>query len=247
MCNKTFIVTGASSGIGKEAAFRLLKAGHRVVVTSRRQDVLEDLFSDYPNCNIIPCDLTNIETIKEYAKTVNETVGPINGLVHCAGVNKLMPIHMIKSSFIEDVFSINSFAAISLVSNFAKKKYYIPNDTSMVLISSLSAHEGAYGNSVYAASKGALEGFLCAAAPELADKGIRINAVAPGQVDTPMSQKFRSNLTDEQIEAAQSEYPLGWGEPQDIANIIEFLLSEKSKWILGRTFIVDGGHLVRKC
>jgi NAD(P)-dependent dehydrogenase (short-subunit alcohol dehydrogenase family) len=117
---------------------------------------------------------------------------------------------------------------------------------SFVLISSLAAHEGVMGNSVYAASKAAIEGFVKSVAAELADRGIRINCLAPGVTETPMVAEYLKLLTEEQRKAHVSDYPLGIGQPSDIAYFAEYLISEKARWLTGQTFILDGGHLARK-
>lgn len=249
MKEKWIVVTGASSGIGKVTAEYLLENDYSVVVTSRNKEMLQKTFDNHDKSKfrIIEWDLSKIETIKDYAKTVKTEVGAISGLVHCAGIQKTMPVHMIKPEKIYGIFNLNTFAAISLVSAFAKKNMYVPEETSFILISSIAAHEGAKGNSLYAASKGALEGFVADVSCELVEKGIRINAIAPGQVQTEMTDKFFENADPVQLENAKEQYPMGFGKPEDIAYYIEFLLSIKSRWINGRTNIIDGGHLVRQC
>lgn len=243
---KWVVVTGASSGIGKHTALKLLDNGYSVVATSRDSEKLHECFENSWNCALIPWDLSDLDEINHYAKAVKATVGEIGGLVHCAGIQKTIPIHMTKTKTILEVFNINTFAAMLLISEFSKKNYFSVGIASYVLISSLAAHEGAYGKSIYAASKGALEGFVKPAAAELMEKGIRINAIAPGVVKTAMVEKYFAQLTGEQKQATYTDYPMGLGETSDIANLAEYLLSEKAKWITGQTFIIDGGHLVKK-
>ena len=249
MSNKKWIVvTGASSGIGLQTAKQLLAEGYSVVATARNGQVLEEEFGAYAeSCVTIPWDLSDTDRVKEYTALVHEKVGAIHGLVHCAGIQKTLPIHMLKSSSLSELFKINTFSGILLASGFAKKGYYAEGETSFVFISSLAAHEGAYGKTAYAASKSALEGFVKSAAPELAEKGIRINAIAPGVVKTAMVEAHFRQLTEVQRNATAGEYPLGLGEPSDIANLLIFLLGSSSRWITGQTFIIDGGHIVRKC
>lgn len=245
---KWVVVTGASSGIGLETANHMLENGYCVVATSRNGQALELEFKSYSeSCLILPWDLADLDQIKEYAAVIKERVGAISGLVHCAGIQKTLPIHMLKSSNLTELFHINTFSGMLLISCFAKKGFFVEGKTSFALLSSLSAHEGAYGKTAYAASKGALEGFVKSAAPELAEKGIRINAVAPGVVQTAMVEKHFQQLTAEQRENTVREYPLGLGAADDIANLLEFLISDRSRWITGQTIIIDGGHTVRKC
>ncbi len=246
--NKKIIVTGASSGIGKRTAQMLMDEGYKVILTARNKENLMETIKDYPIelYEIIPWDLSDIDSLPQYAKEVNEKAGPISGLVHCAGIQITVPLHLINKKRLIDIFNINTFAAINLVGLFSKRKYYVENKASFILISSIAAHEGANGKSIYAASKGALEGFLYSAAAELMDKGIRMNIIVPGMIKTNMNEEFFKNLNKEQKENIKNNYPLGFGESEDIANMIMYLLSKKSKWITGQKFIIDGGHLSRK-
>jgi NAD(P)-dependent dehydrogenase (short-subunit alcohol dehydrogenase family) len=241
------VVTGASSGIGLKAAELLVSDGYSVIATARNKDKLDELFRNTGGqVRCLPWDLSEMDTIKEYADTVHKEIGQITGLVHCAGIQKTTPIHLNKHKDMLEIFQINTFAAMLLISNFSRKDFYLKNKTSFVLISSLAAHEGAFGKSLYGASKGALEGFIKPAAAELTEKGVRINAIAPGVIKTEMVEAYFRQLSDDQIEKTESDYPLGFGESLDAASLIEFLLSEKSKWNTGQVITLDGGHLSRK-
>jgi NAD(P)-dependent dehydrogenase (short-subunit alcohol dehydrogenase family) len=194
---------------------------------------------------VLPWDFSETDSIKDFAKEVCGRVGEIAGLVHCAGIFKLVPIPQVKEKQLLEIFRVNTFSAIALCSAFARKGRF-SEGASFVLISSISAHEGVGGGSIYAASKAALEGFMTAGAPELADKGIRLNWIAPGTIRKPMIAEFDARLTPEQDAERRRAYPLGLGEPSDIANFIAYLLSDAARWITGQTFIIDGGHMIRK-
>jgi 3-oxoacyl-[acyl-carrier protein] reductase len=243
---KYIVVAGASKGIGLAAAKLLLADGYRVAVTSRHETDLAPHFGNEENAVILPRDLADAAGIAAYAKDAVDAAGPVDGLVHCAGVQVTAPLHLTKEAKLREVFDLNTFGAMLLVGAFARRGAYAAG-ASFVLLSSVAAHTGAFGKSLYAASKAALEGFARAAAPELATKGIRINCVAPGIVKTPMSEAHFAQLTAEQREVAESGYPLGIGEPSDVAAMIRYLLSGESRWVTGQTFIADGGHLMRKC
>ena len=241
------LVTGASSGIGRSLTLSLLKQGKQVIAVSRSEQRLAETVEGFSagQVKVIPWDLSELDSLSQLAKTVKEKVGPISGLVHCAGIQKTLPLSMTKKETLFEIFSINSFAAMMLVSRFSKKGFFEEN-SSFVLVSSVAAHEGEVGNSLYAASKGAIEGFLPAAASEVASKGIRLNVVVPGIVNTPMVENFFSNLSEGRRKALEETYPLGLGKPAQVVSLIEFLLSEKADWITGECFRVDGGHMVRK-
>lgn len=242
---KWVIVTGASSGIGAETVRCLLDNGYSVIATARNRKKMEEMFDGEENIRIIAWDLSEIETIQDYAKAVESAVGPVSGLVHSAGIQAFSPVQRLKSDKIRTVFHINTFAGMCLVSEFSKKNRYRAGEMSVVLLSSISAHCGADGNSIYAASKGAVEGFVSGAASELAGRGIRINALVPGRVQTPMVESFTEHLSEEEFKQARKAYPLGWGEPRDIAAFTLFLLGSGARWITGQNFVADGGHTVR--
>lgn len=249
--NKWIVVTGASSGIGKELVNVLINKNYNVVLTSRDLDKLSSVVKSFENIErdkfaLIPWDLSKLDSLKDYTKEVYNRVGPIDGLVHCAGIQKTIPMSMIKKETILEIFNINTFSAIMLVSFFSNRKRVNIKGASFVLVSSIASHEGAIGLSLYASSKGALEGFVSSATPEIISRGIRLNVVIPGTVETEMVRSFVDNLSEEQKQQFNSTYPLGIGKPLDIANMIEYLLSEKACWISGQSFILDGGHLKRK-
>ena len=245
--NRWIVVTGASSGIGRCTARTIIERGSKVVLTSRTDSKLKEAVKEYSEEKyvIIPWDLSELDSLSDYAKKVKETVGPISGFVHCAGIQKTMPLSLMKKQTIFDLFNLNAFSAMLLVSLFSKNGYFAES-ASFDLISSLAAREGALGKSIYAASKGAIEGFIPATASELALKGIRLNAVIPGIVKTEMVDDFFKNLSEEQKKAFEDSYPLGLGDPLDVANLIEYLLSDKAKWITGECYKIDGGHMIRK-
>ncbi len=148
--NNWIIVTGASSGIGRKTAQILLDKGYKVILTARNESVMSELAGVYPpdSYEIIPWDLSDINSLSQYVSEVNKRVGAISGLVHCAGIQITTPLHLVNNKKLIDVFNINTFAAINLVGLFSKCKYYIEGESSFVLISSIAAHEGEVGNSI---------------------------------------------------------------------------------------------------
>lgn len=242
---KKIVVTGASSGIGRDVALLLLDQGNEVYVTARNEENLRKYFGHNEKCTIVPWDLSKTDTIKDYVGNVCMLSGSIDGFVHCAGKGVGHTVQMIKQKQIDDIFSVNTFAAMLLVAEFSKRSR-ANKGASFVFISSIAAHTGTQGQSVYAASKGALEGFIKGAASELANKCIRLNAIAPGLVMTDMWEKHSQKMERSSIENMLGAYPLGIGKPIDVANMAEFLLDSKAAWITGQTFIIDGGNLIRK-
>jgi len=242
--NDWIVVTGASSGIGKRLTTYLLENDYNVVLTARRREVLEEITEDISEERFrnIPWDLTKTDTIKDYAKEVKNEIGQISGLVHSAGIQKTVPLGIYKTEQMLDIFKINTFSAMILVSIFSKKLYSKDN-ASFVLISSLAAHMPSEGKGIYAASKSALEGFVKASFSELTKKGKRLNAIIPGIVETEMVSNFFEKLSEEQKGELAKDYPLGFGKPEDVVYLLEYLLSDKSKWITGQAYHINGGCL----
>jgi NAD(P)-dependent dehydrogenase (short-subunit alcohol dehydrogenase family) len=242
------LVAGASRGIGLATARLLLEEGYSVVASARNTEPLKEAFGAWGECRlkILPFDFTQIEKLHEYASDVTRLTGGISGMLYAAGIQKTLPLTQSKFPLAEEIFRVNTFAAFELIRLFAKKGAYSVDGASFVLLSSLAAHEGAMGKALYGASKGALEGFIPAAAAELAPRKIRLNALTLGVVRTDMSREFLDKMNAEQQKSLEEGYPLGLGEPEDAAHFIAYLFSERARWITGQTFVLDGGHSVRK-
>ena len=243
--DKKILVAGASKGIGFATAKMLLERGYKVIAAARNEEAMKEKFSGYSGVDIYSCDFSDIDAVQAFADKVNHESGPISGLVYTAGAQLTMPISMNKPDKVKELFTLNTFAPIELIRCFSKKKMISEDGASFVLISSLSAHEGATGKSLYAATKGALEGFLHTAALELVQRKIRLNAIVPGIIETDMSKEFLDRMTEEQRASIDKSYPLGLGKPENAASLIVWLLSDESRWATGQSYVIDGGHMIR--
>lgn len=243
---RNIIVTGATGGLGKAIVNRLtMNSDVCVWAIDLKQDVLESCYGNSQNVRTISCNLSDETEIVNMVKFIVSESNGIDGLVHCAGISSFTPIHMIKQKKIENIFQIHVYAAMILCSQIAKKGV-ANKGCSIVLFSSVAAHEGSSGNSIYAAAKSALEGFVHSAANDFADRGIRLNAIVPGDINAGMFRAFLEQLSEEQRNAREEKYPLGYGKDKDIASIVNFLLSEDSSWMTGQCYIIDGGHSVHR-
>ena len=238
---KTILVTGASSGIGRATAIECSKLGAKVVITGRNaerlQDTLDQLEGD-GHMQII-ADLDNEKDIENLVTDLPV----IDGLVNNAGIAHTKPFSFIRKDDLESVFATNTFAPILLTRAILKKKK-MAKKSSIVFISSMAALNGlAPANSVYGASKAAIMLFSEYAALELADKGIRVNSVHPGMVDTPLIHN--TTISEEEVMADMVHYPLKrYGRPEEIAWSVIYLLSDASAWVTGTQSVIDGGvHL----
>lgn len=235
---KRIIVTGASSGIGRETAIQLSKYGAQVIAVGRDSDKLEDVMRHLSGegHKKIAFDLREFENYSAMFSEAAED-GLLDGLVHCAGIAKPVPAKMLSEFFIKETFDINFVSFMELIKYFIKRKY--SRGGSIVAISAVNAHNPQKCMSIYAASKGALEAAVKSLAYELIDKKYRINTVIPGPVDTPMARETRE-MYESNIKEGDS---LGLAEPEDVANAILYLLSDVSQFVTGRNFYVDGGRL----
>jgi NAD(P)-dependent dehydrogenase (short-subunit alcohol dehydrogenase family) len=241
---RTILVTGATSGIGKATAIYLSKLGARVVASGRNPERLSDVLGQLEGKGHIGrlFDLADLDAIVPWLKTLCAEIGPLNGIAHCAGVQATRPIQAVKPEFVMDVLTQNLGAALMLAQAFRLKACH-GSPASLVYCSSSAALRTAPGNVVYAASKGGIVSAVKGLGVELVRDGVRVNAVAPAMVDTPMSDQFRTILSEENFQRVVDMHPLGLGRPDDIAAAIAFLLADTSRWITGSILSVDGGFL----
>lgn len=237
---KTILITGASSGIGQATAILCDSLGANIILTGRNTDTLKETAKQLKNTTkIITADLTNTDQITELVKQC----GSIDGLVNCAGIVKPLPVKYIRQKNISEMFDANFSSAVLLCSELSSAKK-INDAASVIFISSISSHHPYIGGAMYSASKAALEAFCRAFAIESAGKKIRANVIAPALVKTKIFTETELATSEEEMKNYEAQYPLGFGEPEDVANCIAFLLSPASKWITGTTINMDGGLLL---
>ena len=238
--NKNILLTGASSGIGKQTAINVSQMGANVIITGRNKERLANTLSEMQGEHkMLCCDLTKEEEILDLV----ENISNIDGLVHCAGISKPLPIKFIKQSYLNHIQAINYEMAVLLVTFLLKKKK-INKAASLVFVSSIAAQHPYKGGAAYAASKAALEAFARTLALEVAHRQIRVNCLAPAMVQTPMYEATKSAVSAVAMEKDAMRYPLGLGLSDDVANASIFLLSVASRWITGQTIRLDGGLML---
>ena len=244
MRGRTVLVTGASSGIGRETAILLSELDARVVLVARNRERLEETLGRMSGegHRIEPFDLNETDAIPDWIKRITTETGPLGGLVHSAGVVTTIPVQAASTARIESLMRTNVTSAIMLVKAFRRSGCAL-RGSGIVLLSSIMGIVGAPGISIYSASKAALVGFSRSAALELAASGLRINCVAPAVVETEMARReSEMTQTQEQHEAMERMHPLGFGRPRDVAHAVAFLLADTGRWITGTTLVVDGGY-----
>ncbi len=242
LAGKTILVTGASSGIGMSTAISCAKIGANVVVTARKEDALQKTFEELVGANNMKvlADLCSEEDVKAL---VNE-VPSLDGVVFCAGQAMTLPFGFASTEKFEELFKVNFFSSVEMLRLLIKKKK-VNKEASVVFISSVDGNNTFHvGNSVYSATKAAMESIVRSVALETASKGIRINSIRPGMIDTKLIRG--GGITDEQLAENLSEYPLKRiGKPEDVANAAIYLLSDASSWVTGTSLVVDGGYTIK--
>jgi len=242
LANKTILITGASSGIGRGIAVECSKMGAKIIITGRNSERLDETYSLLQGEGhiVIQADLSKQEEID---RLVSETP-EIEGCVHSAGIPQMSPVKYMNRESLSDILNINTMGPILLTSLLLKKKK-LQRKSSVVFISSISGvYTANSGESSYAASKGAINGFVKVAALELAARNIRVNSINPGLVPTRILELSNEVFSEEQLKSTMYDrYPLKrLGTPEDIAYGAIYLLSDASAWVTGTNLVIDGGY-----
>ncbi len=241
--NKRILITGAVDGIGKETAMLLCQFGAKLVLIDIDKDGLRELLKliGEDGNYAFHLDLLQTDKIEGVVSNTVEKCGRIDGFVHCVGVRSRRPLSMLSTKVLNDVMAANFGSFIEFIRCISKKNNY-NEGLSIIGISSIASQRGAPSVSAYAASKAAIDGAVRCLAKELASKKIRVNTVVPGQINTTAYGKLREISGGEDDKVLDRQY-LGLGNPSDVANVIAFLLSDKSRLITGAAIPVDGGFL----
>jgi NAD(P)-dependent dehydrogenase (short-subunit alcohol dehydrogenase family) len=236
---KTILVTGASSGIGRAVAIECSRLEAKLIITARDEGRLNETLSQMEGTEHF-CVIADLCKEDERNQLVDKTP-LLDGLVNCAGIVKTLPFPFINSEALANVMDIN-FTAPALLSAQLIKKKHLSKGSSIVFISSnCGVWCVAPGNSMYSASKGAINGLVKNMALDLASKEIRVNSVNPGMIDTHLLDA--GTITPEQLEEDKKRFPLKrYGKPEEVAHAVIYLLSDASSWVTGSHLLIDGGY-----
>lgn len=246
LLGKYIVITGASSGIGRQCAITANALGAFVILIGRSKERLQETGNELANKNYIvfATDITAYEETTTGLENLLKDL-KIDGIVHAAGISTTLPLRNITPEKLQPFFETNVFAAINITKLLTKVKFASPQGMSIVFIASVMGIVGELGKTTYSLTKGAVVAGTKSLALELAGKKIRVNCVLPGVVETPMSATAVYAQNAEAYDKIKSYHPLGLGNPEDVANACAFLVSDAARWITGTNLIVDGGYTAR--
>ncbi|WP_405277578.1 3-oxoacyl-ACP reductase FabG [Gaopeijia maritima] len=236
------LVTGGSRGIGRAIAQTLAEGGARVAVVARNAEGAERAAAELPGDGHAgyACDVADGDTVNEVVARIADELGAVSILVNNAGVTRDNLLLRMKEDDWSTVMDVNLKGAFHTVKAVAKGMMK-RREGAIINVTSVVGLMGNAGQANYAASKAGLVGFTKSVARELASRGIRCNAVAPGYIRTDMT----ADLGDSQTEALQSGIPLQrLGEPEDISAVVRFLAGPGARYITGQVLAVDGGMVM---
>jgi len=233
---KTILVTGASSGLGRQIAIACAQRGARLVITGRdaaRLQETHDQLAGTGHAHVM-ADLT----IAEDRERVAQVATNIDGLVLCFGHQMLSPIRQLKEDLMTAMYRMHFLAPVMLVQRLLQNNS-IAQQGSIVFMLSTAAHIGTRGVGPYSAMKSGLLGIIRCLAMEQAKRKIRVNGISPSAIPTSIWGEEQGLLDDQ-----RARHPLGLGTPQDVANGAVYLLADASRWVTGTSLVMDGGAVL---
>ena len=240
------LVTGANSGIGQGIALQCNALGATVIASGRNLERLQDAKKQaaYPDLFQVEARdlLLGMEDLPEWVQALRRKYGTLGGFVHSAGLGLTAPLRMYDLDAAMEQFAIHFHAPMLIAKGFADRRNNIGHGAAMLFLGSSSALVPVKAKVVYAAAKSALLSAVRSLSKELGPQGIRVNAIAPALVETPMANNLKELMGEDVFAAELEGYPLGLGTPQDIAAMACFLLSRQSRWVTGQTILMDGGR-----
>ncbi len=242
---KSILITGASSGIGRQCAITTSRYGANLVLIARDKKRLQQTYDllEKGKHQLFCQDITEYDKLELIVTQAAQNAGKFSGFVHSAGIEITLPFSRMKPSLYEKLFSVNVIAGFEFARIVSKKKFYDSDGASFVFISSIMGLIGEKGLAGYCGSKGALISACRAMALELSAKRIRVNCILPGHITgTKMANDLTKILPAENMQSMIAAHPLGPGRPDDVANACVFLLSDAARWITGVNLVVDGGY-----
>ena len=239
---KYYLVTGASSGIGREVAKQISNEDTTVVLVARREDKLKELQLELMGPSVvIPCDLRRSVDIKNVFDELSKKKIKLDGLVYCAGICFVKPIKIMEENELQDMFQINVFAFYEMCRYFSQVS--VSNKGACIVgVSSYAAVSKEAGMSAYAMTKESMNVQTQILAQEFLKRKIRINTVMPAHVMSKMAED-ENTWTEEELEIVKRKQPLGIIPIDNVVKVIKFLLSRDAQYITGQSISINAGYI----
>ena len=239
---KTILITGAASGIGRATARECANMGASLVLFDLNEAGLESVKADIGDDSIVTMAL-NLTDYDALCNAVSE-LSKLDGVFSNAGIVLSLMAKFSKKEDMEKIFNVNTFSHINLIQQLIAQKK-LNKGASIVFTSSMSGvYAGLVGGSLYGSTKGAIAGYSKALAIELAPRGIRVNTIHPGMIETPLTKN--TALSQDVLDEDAKNYPLGrYGKPEEVAYAVVYLLSDATVWMTGSQLLLDGGYSVK--
>lgn len=238
------LVTGASSGIGRACALLCNTLGASVIASGRNEERLQEAQATCSRPDLWHNEVKDLQAgIEDLPKWIGELrrkYGRFWGLIHAAAEGRLDSISYFELAEARSHLELNFLVPMQLAKGFSDRRNFAKGGA-MLFLSSASAVYPEKGHCLYGAAKAALATAMKAVSQEMAPKGLRVHCLAPGWIRTPMLEAAKRNMGESYAVKEEDRYPLGFGEPEDVAGMAVFLLSDKARWITGQNFVLGGG------
>ncbi|MFP4069442.1 MAG: SDR family NAD(P)-dependent oxidoreductase [Opitutales bacterium] len=237
--NKNILIGGITGGLGARIAHRLLAGGHTVAGFARDQDRLEKLKESHEGLHTASCDATDPEAVESTFAKFAESMGSIDAYIHAVGSIFIKPAHATSLEDWKNTLETNLYSAFFALKSAAGRMQK-RGSGNCLFFSTSAAQIGIANHEAIAVAKGGIDAMVRSAAATYASRGVRINAIAPSLMDTPLSKPITAN--EKSLELSKQMHPLGAiTDPEDVASLAEWLVSDQAKFVTGQTYVVDGG------
>lgn len=247
LAGRRFLVTGASSGLGRETAILISQCGGRVALVGRDEERLAATLAALApgEHSSHSFEMGDAEVVADQVQALTKEGGMLDGVFHSAGTTLVLPTKLIKNRHLDEVFGANVRGAFG-IARAAARKNVLADGGSLVFMSSVASVLGRPALSGYCAAKAAVDGLVRALAIEFAPRRIRVNSITAGAVETAMHRDYVASISEEAVRGYENFHLLGFGQPEDVSSAALFLLSDASRWITGTAMAVDGGAAAAK-